>query len=123
MTSVNWTVICYFSLFIDYPVCSVQGCKSDWSVCFCCKVRRKHSRSDQSIPCSCLCGSTVEHMYKMSQPPLYYSHLVQPPSGKTPYIKHLFKAATSLLQPLIFCPWVTVIDRFHSYYCHENLHY
>ena len=34
-------------------------------------------------------------------------------SVKTPYIIYLYKAATSLLQPLIFRPRVTVIDRFH----------
>ena len=47
--------------------------------------------------------------------PPYYSHLVQAPSGKTPYIKHLCKAANYPLQPLIFSTYVTVIDldRFH----------
>ena len=31
---------------------------------------------------------------------LYYSHLVQAPSGKTSYIIHLLKQQPSLLQPL-----------------------
>ena len=44
------------------------------------------------------------------QPPPYYSHSVQAPSGKTPYIIHLFKAATFLLrQLLIFGMWVTTL--------------
>ena len=60
--------------------------------------------------------STVKPVYSghcVRQPPLYYSHLVQAPIGKTPYIKHFFKAATSLLQPFMSGPWVTIIDRFH----------
>ena len=35
-----------------------------------------------------------------------HSHLVQAQV-------YIFKAAASLLQPLIFGPWVTTIDRFH----------
>ena len=59
---------------------------------------------------------TVKSVYSghcVRQSPLYYSQLVQAPIGKTPYVKHLFKAATSLLQPFISGPWVTVINRFH----------
>ena len=60
---------------------------------------------------------TAEPVYSghcVRQPPLYYSHLVQAPSDKPHnYIVHLIKAATSLIQPLILGPMVTIIDRFH----------
>ena len=45
------------------------------------------------------------------QPPPY---LIQPLSGKTPCIVHLFKAPTSLLQPLIVSLRVNVLDRFQK---------
>ena len=56
---------------------------------------------------------TVYSGHCARQPPPYYSHLVQAQGGKSPYIIHLFKLTTSLSQPLIFSPWVTILARFH----------
>ena len=52
----------------------------------------------------------VQSSHHVRQPPPHYSHLVKSPSDKTPYIKDLLKAATSLLLLLIFGPWVTTMD-------------
>lgn len=46
----------------------------------------------------------------VQQPPPYYSHLAQAPCGKPPCF---FKAATSLLQPLIVGARVIVRDRLY----------
>ena len=125
---------CTITIIIQdtYPPYSTAECLSWWypsSVLFC---WGREGGGKTSVPkqvhskfCFCSSGSSdminfwciVKPVYsghRVRQPPPYYSHLVQAPSGKTPYIKHFFKfkAATSLLQPLCFSPWVIALAKF-----------
>ena len=80
---------CALFVFFKTNTCSINPtvCKlSNPTECHKCTVEPVHS------------GHTVR------QPPPYYSHLVQAKPHILYVHVHLFKAATSLLQPLIFVP-------------------